>query len=142
MPQIQRHLKSLLDCALENVTRNMEEWCKHYIETYGKENKLYLYVIGPFDPLREFKCLMCICRLYCNIKGGILNFFLASKLLVQIINCLKEERRLKKHYLELLITQQLNTLNLSRETDEISTYLRLASIRCSVCFTTVLFFFP
>ena len=39
---------------------------------------------------------------------------------------------MKRHYLELLINQQLNTLDLSRETDEVAGYLRLASIRCAV----------
>ena len=53
MPRSSWRIKSLLNLCLENVTRNMEEWCKHYIETYGKEGKLYLYVIGPFDPLRK-----------------------------------------------------------------------------------------
>ena len=77
--------------------------------------------------------------------------FPASKLLTQIISILREEKRLKKHYLELLITQQLSVLDLSREGDEIACHLRLASIRCSVrltyfalCFETIVelkFFF-
>ena len=29
-------------------------WCKHYVETYGKENKFYKYVAGPFGALRKF----------------------------------------------------------------------------------------
>jgi hypothetical protein len=58
--------------------------------------------------------------------------FPASKLLAQIISILREEKRLKKHYLELLITQQLSVLDLSREGDEVACHLRLASIRCSV----------
>lgn len=53
MPRAKRNVKTLLETCLQNVTRNIEEWCKHYVETYGKEKKLYLYVIGPFDPLRE-----------------------------------------------------------------------------------------
>lgn len=105
MPRAKRNVKTLLETCLQNVTRNIEEWCKHYVETYGKEKKLYLYVIGPFDPL-------------------------PSRLLVRIIDILRDEKRLKKHHLELLITQQLNALDLSKEGDEIACHLRLASIRC------------
>lgn len=59
----------------------------------------------------------------------------ASKLIVEIINSLKREKRLKKYYVDLLISQQLQVLDLSRETDEIGYPLRLASIRCVVCVT-------
>lgn len=51
---------------------------------------------------------------------------------MRIIDILREEKRFRKHYLELLITQQLSILDLSREGDEIAGYLQLASIRCSV----------
>lgn len=65
-------------------------------------------------------------------KSKFLKIPLASKLLAKIIDILREEKRFRKHYLELLITQQLNVLDLSREGDEIAGYLQLASIRCSV----------
>ncbi len=69
---------------------------------------------------------------YIIYETSFMYVFLASKLLIQIIKILREEKRLKKHHLELLITQQLTELDLSREGDEIAGPLRLASIRCSV----------
>lgn len=54
MPRI-KISKSLFQLCLDNVTDNMDAvWCKHYVETYAKENKFYLYVIGPFDSLRKY----------------------------------------------------------------------------------------
>lgn len=56
MPQVKQCLssRSLLDACLANVVRNMDDvWCKHYVETYTKENKFYKYVAGPFDALRN-----------------------------------------------------------------------------------------
>lgn len=55
MPQIKQSVsRSLLEACLANVVLNMDEvWCKHYLETYGKENKFYKYVAGPFDALRK-----------------------------------------------------------------------------------------
>lgn len=53
MPRAKTSIKTLLDTCLENVTRNMDEWCSHYVETYGKDKKFYRFVVGPFDPLRK-----------------------------------------------------------------------------------------
>jgi len=63
---------------------------------------------------------------------GVLYSNLASKVLNEIIQILKEEKRLKKHYIELLITQQLAVLDLSREAEDVTHSLQLASIRCPV----------
>ena len=134
MPRAKTSIKTLLDTCLENVTRNMDEWCSHYVETYGKDKKFYRFVVGPFDPLRKSLVTLSYQEVY------FFTYFLfssASKLLVQIISILREEKRLKKHYLELLITQQLGVLDLSREVDEIACHLRLAAIRCPVRSTCV-----
>ena len=56
----------------------------------------------------------------------------ASKLLVLILQSLKEENRLRRHYLELLITPQLEHLDLSRESEDVSYPLQLAVTRCVV----------
>ena len=99
-----------------------------------QDKKFYRFVVGPFDPLRKSLVTLSYQEVY------FFTYFLfssASKLLVQIISILREEKRLKKHYLELLITQQLGVLDLSREVDEIACHLRLAAIRCPVRSTCV-----
>jgi hypothetical protein len=58
MPCAKTGIKTLLETCLENVTRNMDEWCSHYVETFGKEKKFYLYVIGPFEPLRRSTAIL------------------------------------------------------------------------------------
>lgn len=63
---------------------------------------------------------------------GVFNSNTASKVINEIIQILKEEKRLKKHYIELLITQQLAVLDLSRESEDVTHSLQLASIRCPV----------
>ena len=47
---------------------------------------------------------------------------------------LREENRLRRHHLELLITIQLRTLDLSRVTEDVRHPLQLAVIRCPVIF--------
>ena len=61
MPRLSnQHPKSLYKLCLRNITQNMEHvWCKDYIETYCKEKKFYLYVIGPFDLLRKYLHFAC-----------------------------------------------------------------------------------
>jgi len=45
---------------------------------------------------------------------------------------LKEEKKLRRHHLELLITEQLNFLDLSHEIEDVAHPIRLASIRSPV----------
>lgn len=129
-------VSSLFQLCLASVVENMDDvWCKHYVETYTKENKFYMYVIGPFDSIRKYaskQIKICAVGLISQMCFVIVA---ASKVIEEIISLLKKERRLKKHYVDLLITQQLRVLDLSRETDEVGYPLRLASIRCSVCAT-------
>lgn len=56
----------------------------------------------------------------------------ASKVLVEIIRILKEEKKLRKHHLELLVGPQLRCLDLSRSYDDVSHSVQLAVIRCPV----------
>lgn len=62
MPRMNPVLKSLKDICLKSITQNMDQvWCKDYVETYCRKensNKFYLYVIGPFDPLRKLMSLL------------------------------------------------------------------------------------
>jgi len=47
-------LTSLLDACLKNVALNMDSlWCQHYLNTYGKENRFFRFVVGPFDAVRK-----------------------------------------------------------------------------------------
>ena len=49
-----KQLVSLRDTCLTSIVTNMDDlWCKHYLETYAKENRFFRYVVGPFDGLRE-----------------------------------------------------------------------------------------
>lgn len=101
-------IQPLLNICLENVTQNMDSlWCKHYMDHYGEDRKFYRYVLGPFESI-------------------------PSKLLVLILQSLKEENRLRRHYLELLITPQLEHLDLSRESEDVSYPLQLAVTRCQL----------
>ena len=53
MPRGKR-LKSLRELCLVNVIHNIDDlWCRHYIETYSKENRFFRYVVGPFDTVRK-----------------------------------------------------------------------------------------
>ena len=53
MPRGKR-LKSFRELCLLNVIQNIDDlWCRHYIETYSKENRFFRYVVGPFDTVRK-----------------------------------------------------------------------------------------
>ena len=53
MPRGKR-LKSFRELCLLNVIENIDDlWCRHYIETYSKENRFFRYVVGPFDTVRK-----------------------------------------------------------------------------------------
>ncbi|KAG8234158.1 hypothetical protein J437_LFUL014948 [Ladona fulva] len=104
MPQRKsvRNLKKI--CSL-SIAKNMDKiWCKDYLENFAGQGQ-FLYVNGPFD------CL----------PGPLVN---------DIIQTLREEHLLRRHHLQLLITSNLNRLDLSKESINLSPVLNFISFRC------------
>ena len=46
-------VKTLQELCVENVARNIEKWCKIYVD-HGKKKLDRLDVIGPFNLLRKY----------------------------------------------------------------------------------------
>ncbi|XP_071445966.1 uncharacterized protein [Hetaerina americana] len=104
MPQC-KPVKSLKAACLHNITKNMDNvWCKNYKDNFLGQGA-FIYVDGPFE-------------------------FLPGFLVCDLLRILKKERLLQRHHLHLLITSNIERLDLSKDTADMAPILNLISFRC------------
>lgn len=97
-------VSTLRQSCLNHIVKNIEYWCQEYVDKFLPEGK-FIYVLGPFEDL-------------------------PSLLLEEIIQALKEQRKIRRHHLHLLSVAHLQKMNLSHEHTDLAFILQLAAFKC------------